>query len=107
MCRPQPDQVGLPQVGQVMRAHMVGSFLTRRIGEFRRWRANDGGVVGAEEAWPSLRRGARRSVLEDQRPKSREKNPPRSAFAASICARVCLPSHHSDAGTLISTIATC
>jgi len=42
-----------------------------------------------------------------QRPKMREKNPPRSAFAASIWACECLPPHHSLAGTLIFTIATC
>ncbi len=42
-----------------------------------------------------------------QRPKMREKNPPRSAFAASICAWECLPPHHCDAGTFAFTMATC
>ena len=86
MCWPHPAQVGLPQAEQVIREHMRESFLSMR------WI----GRVGRR--WPEER---------PHRPNKRAKNPPRLAFAASVCTCVCLPLHHCEAGTLIFTIATC
>lgn len=102
MCWPQPVQVGLPHVEQVIRAHMMGVLSRGAFVWGGRRSATRCGIAVRDrgDAVPPL-------PASGQRRSRREKNPPRAARAAAICAWLCVPLHHSDAGTVAFTIATC